>query len=114
MLSYIHSLFIHLDSLEVIRLINNQPCPYFQCFPIENRGSRVDDIMVDSRFPGQRTYKDIGIFSKYLGQGSQRPMFQNQENRQDTLDEKVRNYDKNQDTINRLVLQFGENSLINE
>ncbi len=34
-------------------------------------------------------------------QGSQQPMVQSQENRQDTSGEKIRNFRKNQDIINR-------------
>jgi hypothetical protein len=44
-------------------------------------------------------WRDLSFADK---QGSQRPMVQNQENRQDTFDEKIRNFDKNQDNINRL------------
>ncbi len=47
-------------------------------------------------------------------QGSQRPMVQNQENRQDTSGEKIRNFRKNQDNRLILILQFSTNSLINE
>jgi hypothetical protein len=67
MLCCIRSLFINLDSLEIIRLINDQPCPYFQYRPIERRGSMIRDIVVDDRSPDQRTFKDTGILSRYNG-----------------------------------------------
>ncbi len=54
----IHSLFINLDSLEVIQLINDQPCPYFEYCPIEKRGSRIDEIIVDDKPSDQRTYRN--------------------------------------------------------
>ncbi len=47
-------------------------------------------------------------------QGSQRPMVQNQENRQDTLGKKISNFDENQDTKSTLILKFEENSLMNK
>ncbi len=42
-------------------------------------------------------------------QGSQRPMVQNQENRQDTSGEKIRNFSKNQDNRSIIILQFSTN-----
>ncbi len=42
-------------------------------------------------------------------QGSQRPMVQNQENRQDTSGEKIRNFSKNQNNRLILILQFSTN-----
>ena len=62
-LSFIYSFFINLDSLEVIRLINDQTCPYFKYRPIEERSSLIHEIIVDDRPPDQRTsymYADIG------------------------------------------------------
>jgi hypothetical protein len=66
-LCYIHSLLFGLDSLEVIRLINDQTCPYFQYRPIEQRGSRIDDIVVDDKYPRQYTCEDMCNHIKYDG-----------------------------------------------
>jgi hypothetical protein len=56
-----------LDSLEVIRSINDQTCPYFKYAPIENKGNKIDDIVVDDRPRAQRTYKDDSISCNYHG-----------------------------------------------
>lgn len=36
-----------LDSLEIIRQIDDQICPYFKYVPIEEKGNRVDEILLD-------------------------------------------------------------------
>jgi hypothetical protein len=56
-----------LDSLEVIRSINDQTCPYLKYAPIENKGNKIDDIVVDDRPHAQRTYKDDSISCNYRG-----------------------------------------------
>ncbi len=63
----IHSFFFCLDSLEVIRCINDQVCPYFKYCPIENRGNRIYDIVVDDIPSAQRTANNTGISSNYHG-----------------------------------------------
>ncbi len=56
-----------LDSLEVIRSINDQTCPYFEYAPIEKKGNKIDEIVLDDRPRAQRTYKDDSISCNYRG-----------------------------------------------
>ena len=36
-----------LDSLDIIRQINDQTCPYFKYYPIEKKVNRIDEIVLD-------------------------------------------------------------------
>lgn len=63
----VYYFFFCLDSLEVIRCITDQTCPYFQYCPIEQRGNRLHEIVVDDRPHGHRTVDDTSIFSNYHG-----------------------------------------------
>ncbi|CAF2502376.1 unnamed protein product [Rotaria sp. Silwood2] len=62
----LHDFFnINQYSLEVIRLINDQPCPYFEYYPIEVRGSRIDEIVVDDTPSDKCISWDHGTFYEY-------------------------------------------------
>lgn len=47
LVSFIDQLFC-LDSLEIIRQIKDQTCPYLAYHPIEKQGNRVDDILLEA------------------------------------------------------------------
>lgn len=54
-----------LDSLDIIRKIEDQACPYFKYYPIEASYSRVDDIVLDDRPDNQRISDFTGSFSNF-------------------------------------------------
>jgi hypothetical protein len=61
-----YSFFFCIDSLEAIRNIKDQTCPYLKYYPIEKRGNRIDDIVMDDR-PDQRTRENSSSGPNYAG-----------------------------------------------
>ncbi len=63
----VYFFFFRLDSLEIIRSINDQTCPYLKYAPIENKGNKIDDIVMDDRPRDQRTPDDDSVSCNYHG-----------------------------------------------